>query len=136
MREVSKYLRKHKLPITTLVAHPWDYRGEIDRIDGNLRGLLLDVKTWAKEELMDSAVAAGYYRDGGNPEMAWNALKKETDGKVDVWLYQWVPKSVGEFNEQIALAKKLGASQILHWEADYVEGAAKELTQTMAAHSA
>lgn len=135
MRDVSKYLRKHKLPIAVMVAHPWHYRGEIDKIDGNLRGLLLDVKTWAKEGLMDSAVAAGYYRDGGNAEMAFDALKNEAGGKVDVWLYQWVPKSGPEFNEQVALAKKVGASQILHWEADYIEGAAKELTQAMAAHS-
>jgi hypothetical protein len=84
---------------------------------------------------MDSAVAAGYYRDGGDAEKAWHALHDETNGKVDVWLYQWVPKSVAEFNSQLALAKKVSASQILHWEADYIEGAAKDLTQTMAAHS-
>lgn len=135
MRDVSKYLRKHKLPIAVLVGHPWHYRGELDKIDGNLRGLLLDVPTWAKEDLVDSAVAAGYYRDGGNAEMAFNALKNETGGKTDIWLYQWVPKSVAEFNEQIALAKKVGCSQILNWEADYIEGAAKELTNAMAARS-
>jgi hypothetical protein len=135
MRDASKYLRKHKLPIAIMVAHPWHYRGEIDKIDGNLRGLLLDVKTWAKEGLMDSAVAAGYYRDGGNADMAWKALKDETGGKMDVWVYQWVPKSVAEFNEQVTLAKRVGASQILHWEADYIEGAGKELTAAMAAHS-
>lgn len=135
MREASKYLRKHKLPIAVIVAHPWHYRGEIDKIDGNLRGLLLDVNTWAKEGLMDSAVAAGYYRDAGNADLAFNALKTETEGKVNVWLYQWVPKSAAEFNDQLALAKKLGAAQILHWEADYIEGAAKDLTQTMAARS-
>jgi hypothetical protein len=118
-----------------MVAHPWHYRGELDKIDGNLRGLLLDVNTWAKEGLMDSAVAAGYYRDGGDAEMAWKASKEETGGKMDVWLYQWVPKSVAEFDGQVALAKKLGASQILHWEADYIEGASKELTHAMASLS-
>jgi len=28
----------------------------MDKIDGNLRGLLLDVNAWAREGLMDSAV--------------------------------------------------------------------------------
>lgn len=135
MREASKLLRKHHQPIAVLVGHPWHYRGELDKIDGNLRGLLLDVNTWAKEGLMDSAVAAGYYRDGGDAEKAWHALHDETNGKIDVWLYQWVPKSVAEFNSQLALAKKVSASQILHWEADYIEGAAKDLTQTMSARS-
>lgn len=135
MREVSKLLRKHKQPIAVLVGHPWHYRGELDKINGNLRGLLLDVTTWAKEGLVDSAVAAGYYRDGGDAEKAWHALRDETGGKVDVWLYQWVPKSIGDFGGQLALAKKVGASQILFWEADYIEGAAKDLTQTMSAHS-
>jgi uncharacterized lipoprotein YddW (UPF0748 family) len=135
MREASKLLRKHRLPIAVMVGHPWHYRGELDKIDGNLRGLLLDVKTWGREGLMDSAVAAGYYREGGNAEMAWKALREETGGKVDVWLYQWVPKTAAEFNGQVALAKTLGASQILHWEADYIEGATKELTQTMANHA-
>ena len=54
-----------------MVGHPYHYRGHIDRIDGNLRGLLLDVKTWADEGLMDAALAAGYYRDGGTPELAY-----------------------------------------------------------------
>ncbi|MGZ4974686.1 MAG: family 10 glycosylhydrolase [Limisphaerales bacterium] len=135
MREVSKLLRKHHLPISVMVSHPWHYRGELDKIDGNLRGMLLDVSTWANEGLMDSAVAAGYYRDGGDAAKAHRALTDETASKVDVWLYQWVPKSVGEFNDQLALANKVQASQILFWEADYIEGAAKDLTQTMAAHS-
>jgi len=135
MREVSKLLQKHHLPISVMVSHPWHYRGELDKIDGNLRGLLLDVTTWAKEGLMDSAVAAGYYRDGGDAEKAWHALRQDTGAKVDVWLYQWVPKSVGEFSDQLAMAKQVRASQILFWEADYIEGAAKDLTQTMAAHS-
>ena len=41
-----------------MVANPWQYRGNMDKIDGNLHGLLLDVNTWAREGLMDSAVAA------------------------------------------------------------------------------
>ena len=64
MREVRKLTRKQKrkLPVSVLVGHPWHYRGEVNKIDGNLRGLLLDVKTWAAEGLRDSVVAAGYYR--------------------------------------------------------------------------
>jgi hypothetical protein len=135
MRECAKLLREHKKPIAVMVGHPWHYRGEMDRIDGNLRGLLLDVKTWAKEGLMDSAVAAGYYRDGGNAEKAWHALHDEAGGKVDVWLYQWVPNTPFEFSGSLVQAKSVGAQQILFWEADYIEGAAKDLTQAMAAHS-
>jgi uncharacterized lipoprotein YddW (UPF0748 family) len=135
MRECSRLLKKHRMPISVMVGHPWHYRGELDKIDGNLRGLLLDVKTWAREGLMDSAVAAGYYRDGGDAEKALQALRDETGGKADVWLYQWVPKSVPEFNESLRVARKTNAKEILFWEADYIEGAAKELTQTMSAHS-
>ncbi|MGI8965385.1 MAG: family 10 glycosylhydrolase [Limisphaerales bacterium] len=87
MRAAHKLIRANhrKLPIAMMVAHPWLYRGDQDKIDGNLRGLFLDVTTWAREGLMDSAVAAGYYRDGGNAELAYQALRKETEGKVDVW---------------------------------------------------
>ncbi|MDQ6631623.1 MAG: family 10 glycosylhydrolase [Verrucomicrobiota bacterium] len=113
--------RKNNLPISVLVGHPWHYRGEQNKIDGNLRGLLLDVKAWANEGLMDSAVAAGYYRDGGNAEAAYRALQKETEGKVSVWTYAWVPQKVSDFQNDFALAQKLGAPQILFWEADYMD---------------
>ena len=123
MRAARKLARAQKrpVPVTVLVGHPWHYRGLMDKIDGNLRGLLLDVNTWAREGLMDSAVAAGYYRDGGTPEMAWRALAKETEGKVDVWAYAWVPQNVGDFQRDFALAQKLGANNILFWEADYID---------------
>jgi hypothetical protein len=90
--------KKPGAPLVTMVGHSWHYRGHVDRIDGNLRGLLLDVKTWADEGLIDAALAAGYYRDGGTPEMAWKALKDETGGKVDVWTYAWVPQTVADFD--------------------------------------
>ena len=61
-----------------MVGHPWHYRGMLDQIDGNLRGLLLDVPTWAREGLIDSAVAAGYYRDGGTPTKAFACTEEET----------------------------------------------------------
>src|SRR6185369_16389086 len=43
---------RRRLPNAALVNHPWHYRGEQNKIDGNLRGLLLDVKTWAREGLV------------------------------------------------------------------------------------
>jgi hypothetical protein len=121
MRFAHHVARWHGKPLAVMVAHPWHYRGNLDKIDGNLRGLLLDVQTWAREGLMSSVVAAGYYRDGGNAELAYQALKKETEGKVDVWSYAWVPQTPEEFEQDFALAERLGAKQILFWEADYID---------------
>ena len=112
---------KPRLPLAVLGAHPWCYRGEKNRIDGNLRGMLVDLGTWAREGLVDEAVAAGYYLNG-TPEMAFEALKKETGGKVGLWLYCWVPGSVADFERDYALAKKVGAKRMLFWEADYIDG--------------
>ena len=53
--------------------------------------------------------------------MAFRALQKETENKVDVWTYAWVPQNVAEFERDFALAKKLGAKEILFWEADYID---------------
>jgi hypothetical protein len=130
--------QSHPVPIAVLVGHPWHYRGAINRIDGNLRGLLLDTAAWAHEGLMAAAVAAGYYRDGGTPEMAYRALKKETEGKVDVWSYAWVPQTSADFERDFALAENLGAKQILFWEADYIDDRpqAAELKALMARHAA
>jgi hypothetical protein len=121
MRMVRTLARSHKRPLAVLVDHPWSYRGNLNKIDGNLRGLLLDTKTWARERLMDAVAGAGYYRDGGNAELAWEALQKETEGRVDVWTYAWVPQSPGEFESDFALAQRVGAKQILFWEADYID---------------
>jgi uncharacterized lipoprotein YddW (UPF0748 family) len=123
MREVHKLLRKQKraLPVTVLVGHPWHYRGEQNKIDGNLRGMLIDLETWAKEGLITGVVAAGYYRDGGNAELAARALQKETAGKVDVWTFAWVPSTVADFEQTAATADKVGARHILFWEADYID---------------
>ncbi|MEO6182779.1 MAG: family 10 glycosylhydrolase [Verrucomicrobiota bacterium] len=123
MRAARKLIRsrRRKLPIAALIGHPWHYRGEQNKIDGNLRGLLLDVKTWANEGLIDSVVAAGYYRDGGNSEMAFRSLQQETENKIDVSIYAWVPQTVADFDREFALAKALGAKEILFWEADYID---------------
>ena len=123
MRAVRKLVqkRKRKLPVAALVGHPWHYRGEVNKIDGNLRGLLIDVPTWAREGLVDSVVPAGYYRDGGTAELAWRALQKETDAKVDVWTYAWVPSTIADAEQTFAVAEKVGAKEILFWEADYID---------------
>jgi hypothetical protein len=123
MREARKLVKSSKkdLPMTVMVGHPWHYRGLLDKIDGNLRGLLLDIKTWANENLMDAAIAAGYYRDGGNAELAYQALQKETDNKVDLWTYAWVPQNAAEAQATCATADKVGAKHVLFWEADYID---------------
>jgi glycosyl hydrolase family 10 len=139
MGSVRKLLRaaRPRLPLSVMVAHPWCYRGNKDRIDGSLRGLLLDVKTWAREGLIDAAVPAGYYMESGTPEGAYQALTAQTEGKVDVWLYAWVPDSFASFEREFALAKKLGARQILFWEADYIDDRPnrEELQRAMRSHA-
>lgn len=124
MRAARALIQEHRprLPLAVMVAHPWVYRGFLDPIDGNLRGMLLDVAAWAKEGLMDSAAPAGYYRPGGTPEKAYHALKQETAGRVDVWYYGWVPSSVAQFEADFQAAKGVGAKEILLWEADHIEG--------------
>jgi hypothetical protein len=140
MRSVSELVRsqKRRLPISAMVSHPWHYRGAQVKVDGNLRGLLLDVATWGREGLIDSTVAAGYYRDGGTAETAYRALREETGGKADVWLYGWVPSTVDEFARDASLARQLGAGQLLLWEADYIDdrGNADELKKAMRARAA
>jgi len=123
MRAAHKLIRSHprRLPISAMVGHPWHYRGEQNKIDGNLRGLLLDVPTWARDGLVDSVVAAGYYRDGGNAELAWQALRKEAGSKVDVWTFAWVPSSVADADQTFSVAEKVGAKEVLFWEADYID---------------
>jgi hypothetical protein len=123
MRTVRKRVNEHgkKLPICVMVGHPWHYRGTLDPIDGSLRGLLLDVATWANEGLIDAAIAAGYYRPGGNATNAFQSLRKETNEKVDVWYYAWVPQTPEEFTREFESARRLGAKQMLFWEADYID---------------
>lgn len=121
MRDVRRLAKRRKLPVAVMVGHPWHYRGLMDKIAGNLSGLLLDVRTWAREGLVDSFVAAGYYRDGGNAELAFKALQQEAEGKADIWTYAWVPSSVADAEQSFAIADKMAAKQILFWEADYID---------------
>jgi hypothetical protein len=123
MRSVRQRVGKHhkKVPIAVMVGHPWHYRGLMDPIDGNLRGLLLDVATWANEGLMDSAIAAGYYRAGGDATKAFQSLATDTQNKVELWYYAWVPQTPEEFEREFAAANKLGVKRMLFWEADYID---------------
>jgi hypothetical protein len=142
MRRVRKLARARKksLPISALVANPWCYRGLGDKIAGNLNGLLADVGTWAREGLIDAASPAGYFKGGGSTEEACRALKAETSGKIEVWPYEWAPKTPAEFTAQAARARSLGANHILFWEGDYLddpEAPAREaLASAMSAEAA
>ena len=139
MRSVKQLVKSARsgIPVSVMVAHPWDYRGLEGKIDGNLRGMLLDVTAWAREGLADEFVAAGYYRDGGTPELAYQSLKEETEGKASVWFYAWVPNTIADFKRDFASAENIGAKQILFWEADYIDGREnkKELQEIMKSHS-
>lgn len=129
MRTVRKLQRatKPNLKIAIMGQHPWSYRGLGDKIDGNLRGLLLDVRRWAEEGLIDSAVAAGYYRDGGDGFQAGRWLQTETRGKIDVWCYGWVPERLSTFDKDVDNARRLGARHMLLWEADYLDARSNKI---------
>ncbi len=129
MRSVKEFMTATKpgLPISVLVNHPWSHRSGY-WVNGNLEGMLLDVRQWAREGLIDAAAPASYYATvpeghvahGGNIEKAYAALKEETEGLVDLWLFAWVPEKPADFERDYELAEKLGAPQILFWEADYL----------------
>ena len=66
-------------------------------------------------------VAAGYYTGGGTPESGYRDIEEETEGRIPLWLYCWVPNTPEEFARDLALAHKLGTRQMLFWEADYID---------------
>ena len=132
VRKVARARRK-SLPISVLVANPWCYRGLGDKIAGNLNGLLADVGTWAREGLIDAASPAGYFKGGGSTEEACEALKNETSGRIEIWPYEWAPKSPDEFTAQAARARSLGAKHILFWEGDYFDDPEAPARQALAA---
>ncbi|MBN1345660.1 MAG: family 10 glycosylhydrolase [Phycisphaerae bacterium] len=123
MRQAHALIKKtnSKMAISAMVHNPWGYRGRPDDTPykDNLYGLLLDTRAWADEGLIDEIVAAGYYRSGGNAELAYQAMKKETGGKLPVWLFGWIG-SADQFRGDTRLAEKLGAPQLLLWESDYI----------------
>jgi len=123
MREAHRAIKEQspRCVISAMVQHPWSYRGgptDTPYAD-NLRGLLVDTRTWARAGLIDEIVAAGYYREGGTPEKAYRVIKEETEGRVPVWLFGWI-RSPEEFATDVALAQTLGAPQLLLWESDYI----------------
>ena len=83
---------------------------------------------------------AGYYapNSGGTPELAYEHLKRLTGGKIDIWMYAWVPTAADEFRSGLDRAHKLGARQILYWEADYIDNNPNksELQKVMSEHAA
>ncbi|MFN7806302.1 MAG: hypothetical protein ACK5TO_19990, partial [Planctomycetaceae bacterium] len=86
----------------------------------------LDVATWSREGLIDAAVPAGYYKDGGTPEQAWRHLREVLGDQVDIWQYGWVPTTAEAFEQEWQRAQKLPAQQILFWEADYIDNNAQK----------
>lgn len=124
MREARRLIRQEnpRMAVSAMVHNPWGYRGgpTDTPYKDNLRGLLLDVRAWADEKLVDEMVAAGYYRPGGNPEAAYRAVREETGGKVPLWLFGWIG-SPEQFQADVKLAEKLNAPQLLLWESDYIE---------------
>jgi hypothetical protein len=135
MRRVRKLARARRksLPISVLVANPWCYRGLGDKIAGDLNGLLVDTETWAREGLIDAACPAGYFKGGGSTEEACRALKNATAGKIEIWPYEWVPKTSDEFAAQAARARSLDAKHILFWEGDYFDDQEAPARQALAA---
>ena len=135
MRELRRIVRGKRPTgvVSTLVAHPWCYRGRLDKIDGNLNGLLLELDVWAEEGLVDAAVAGGYYRDQGTPEQAYRALQEETGGHVPIWLYVTMPDSVATLDANVATARALGAPQVLFWEADLIDDGRANLAELQGA---
>jgi hypothetical protein len=96
------------------------------------------VAAWAKEGLVDEVVAAGYYRKDkngkpcGSQEKAYRYMKDLVAGRCNVWLYEWVPSTMPDFETSLKRAQKLGAKQILYWEADYIDcGGRKKFSEGM-----
>jgi hypothetical protein len=140
MRGVHQLVKKHKRQIgaAAMVQHPWAYRGVLpmhitkdtpqwvinmsgNRYAGSLNGLLCDIKTWAREGLVDTLLASGYYVDGGTPEKAYEYMLQETEGRLPLTLYVWVPGAAADFERDLKIAEKLGAREMLFWEADYID---------------
>jgi uncharacterized lipoprotein YddW (UPF0748 family) len=140
MREFHRIVagRTRRTTTAAMVQHPWAYRGILpeqitpdtpqwvvnmkgNRYAGALNGLLCDIKTWAREGLVDSMLASGYYVEGGTPEKAYAYMVNETEKLVPITLYAWVPGEAADFEYNLKTARQLGAAEILFWEADYID---------------
>lgn len=123
MREACALIRAANpdMVISAMVQHPWGYRGAPDDTPyaDSRRGLLVDVRQWAREGLIDEVVAAGYYRGGCTPARAYQWLQDETERRVKVWLYGWLG-SAERFAADVKLAQELGAPELLLWESNYI----------------
>ena len=94
----------------------------MDPIDGNLRGLLLDVATWANEGLMDAAIAAGYYRAGGDAdEGVPGARRGDRAAKSTSGTTPGCRKRPTSSTATSTPPQTLGAKRMLFWEADYID---------------
>ena len=110
----------------------------MDPIDGNLRGLLLDVATWAEEGLMDAAIAAGYYRAGGDAdESVPSARRRNARAKSTSGTTPGCRKRRTNSRANSTPPTTLGAKRMLFWEADYIDDRPKAaaLKQSMSAHA-
>ena len=138
-REASRLIRQKnpRIVISALVQHPWGYRGSPQDTPyrDNLRGLLIDVRRWSEERLLDQVFAAGYNRPGGQPGMAYEWLRTEVTDNVTVGLFGWIV-SPREFADDVRLAEEVGASELLLWESDYIglPPANAELVEAMSAY--
>ena len=137
MRNVRELVNKRpkRVPIAVMVGHPWHYRGLQDPIDGNLRGLLLDVTTWANEGLMDAAIPAGYYRAGGNADEGVRSTQGGDKRESRPLVLRLGAQTPEEFTRDFDAAQNLGAKRMLFWEADYIDDRpnAAALKQAMSA---
>jgi uncharacterized lipoprotein YddW (UPF0748 family) len=121
-----------------MVQHPWAYRGILpeqitadtpqwvinmrgNRYADALNGLLCDIRTWAREGLVNTLLASGYYITGGTPELAYGYMRDETEGRLPLTLYVWVPKQLSDWERDLDIAQRLGASEMLFWEADFID---------------
>jgi hypothetical protein len=140
MRGFHRIVRSRNRPTGTaaMVQHPWGYRGILpehvtpetpqwvrnmkgNRYAGSLEGLSCDIRGWSREGLVDTVLAAGYYVKGGTPEKAYEYLARETEGRLPLTLYVWVPREASDFERDLKIAEGLGAREMLFWEADYID---------------
>ena len=140
MREFHRIVKNHQKKTFTaaMVQHPWAYRGILpeqitkdtpqwvinmkgNRYADSLKGMYCDIKTWVREGLVDTMLASGYYVNGGTPEMAYDYMVKETERRLPLTLYLWVPGAAADFERDLKIAQKLGAREMLFWEADYID---------------
>lgn len=145
MRGVRRLVQARARPTgsAAMVQHPWAYRGILpeqitpetpqwvrnmrgNRYAGALEGLLCDIKAWAREGLVDGMLASGYYAAGGTPELAYQYMRTETEGRIPLTLYAWVPQNADDLSRDLAIAERCGASELLFWEADYIDSRTPE----------